>query len=148
MRILLLAVALAACAPSAAPPSVPSPPASDALAPPTPEGVAVHVVQAQDGQSVTVPVGQKVSIELVGVPTAGYVWQIDALPDFLTRSGEASGPTIEAQRHPGYVGGSHWEVFVLTANAPGQGVVRLAQRRPWESSEPPSQTFSVTIVAQ
>jgi predicted secreted protein len=39
-------------------------------------------------------------------------------------------------------------VFVFTAGAAGEGTLKLGQRRPWEKTEPPSQTFSVTVKAQ
>ena len=56
---------------------------------PTPSDVAIHITASQDGQSVEVPVGQRFAVELVGVPTAGYVWQPAQIPPFLTRAGEA-----------------------------------------------------------
>jgi hypothetical protein len=37
---------------------------------------------------------------------------------------------------------------MFTANAPGEGELVFEQRRPWETSEPPSQTFQVTIRAR
>jgi predicted secreted protein len=69
-------------------------------------------------------------------------------PAFLVKSGERSGPTSEAQKQPGFTGGSHWEVTLFTATGPGRGEVKFEQRRPWEKDEPPADVFVVTIEAK
>lgn len=122
--------------------------ANGAVAAPTPDDVEVRINAAQEGQSVDVAVNQRFAIELVGVPTAGYVWAPTQLPDFITRAGEASGPTIEAQNEPGYAGGNHWEVLLFAATGPGTGEIVLEQRRPWETDQPANDTFRVTVVAR
>ncbi|MBC7770729.1 MAG: protease inhibitor I42 family protein [Phycisphaerales bacterium] len=115
---------------------------------PTPNDVATRITVAQNGQTVEVAVNQRFAVELVGVPTAGYVWAPATLPAFIQRAGEASGDTVAAQSQPGYTGGNHWEVTMFVATAPGTGELVLEQRRPWESNEPASDTFRVTIVAR
>jgi len=145
MRALILAFALTACAPT----ETPSQEESQAMLPaPTPEDVAVRITADQDGQTVEVDVNQRFAIELVGVPTAGYVWQPSQMPDFITRAGEAGGNTIPAQNQPGYAGGSHWEVLMFAATGPGTGELVLEQRRPWETEQPAADTFRITIVAR
>jgi predicted secreted protein len=141
------ALALAACAPAQE--GKEEAPVSNAqVAAPTPDDVAVHITAAQNGQTVNVAVGQRFAIELVGVPTAGYVWAPSQVPAFLTRAGEASGNTTQAQSQPGFTGGNHWEVTMFSATAAGTGEIVMEQRRPWETTEPASDTFRVTIVAQ
>lgn len=149
MRFLLAAFALlaASCAPTTAPPAPETTANNGALPAPTPQEVIVRINEAQNGQSVAVAVGQRFAVELVGVPTAGYVWAPATVPAFLTRAGEASGNTVEAQSQPGYTGGNHWEVLMFAATGPGSGELVLEQRRPWETSEPASRVFRVTIVA-
>lgn len=144
------AFALAACAPAQeakeeAPVTTSS---NGAVAAPTPSDVAVRVTAEQNGQTVNVAVGQPFAIELVGVPTAGYVWAPAQTPAFIIASGEVSGNTTQAQSQPGFTGGNHWEVTMFTANAAGRGEIVMEQRRPWEANEPANQTFRVTIVAQ
>jgi predicted secreted protein len=121
---------------------------NSAVAPPTPSDVAVRINAAQNGQTVNVAVNQRFAIELVGVPTAGYVWAPAQVPDFITRAGETSGNTTQAQSQPGFTGGNHWEVTMFSATAAGSGEIVMEQRRPWESNEPANATFRVTIVAQ
>jgi inhibitor of cysteine peptidase len=145
MRALLMIAVLAACTPSEGPKQE----ESQAMLPaPTPEDVAVRITAAQNGQTVNVAVNQRFAVELVGVPTAGYVWQPAQMPDFITRAGEATANTIPAQSEPGYAGGNHWEVLMFSATGPGTGELVIEQRRPWESEEAPADTFRVNIVAQ
>lgn len=150
--VLALAFAAAACAPQPAHEETTTPPASTsnngAVAAPTPSDVTVRINAAQNGQTVQVHVNQRFAVELVGVPTAGYQWAPAQIPAFLTRAGDATGPTIAAQSQPGYTGGNHWEVLMFAATGPGSGDLVLEQRRPWEHDTPPSNTFHVTIVAQ
>ncbi len=147
MRSILVALslALAACAP---PPAAEQGGAHQAVPAPTPGDIAIRITAEQAGQVVRVPVGQRFAIELVGTPTAGYVWAPTTLPSFVTRVGESSGPTSEAQNQPGFAGGNHWEVTVFAATEAGAGEIRMEKRRPWESNEPPVETFVVTIVAR
>ncbi|HYD73529.1 MAG TPA: protease inhibitor I42 family protein [Candidatus Binatia bacterium] len=147
MRALVLVLALAACAPNEAPKQEASG-EQQTLPAPTPDDVAVRITAEQNGQTVEVAVNQRFAVELVGVPTAGYVWQPAQVPDFITRAGEAGGNTIAEQSQPGYAGGNHWEVLMFSATAVGTGELVLEQRRPWESTEPAAQTFRVTITAR
>ncbi|OQW55818.1 MAG: hypothetical protein A4S17_05790 [Proteobacteria bacterium HN_bin10] len=145
--LFVCALALAACTP-AQEAKEEAPVADNAVPAPTPDDVAVRINAAQNGQTVNVAVNQRFAIELVGVPTAGYLWTPAQVPAFITRAGEASGNTSEAQSQPGFAGGNHWEVTMFAATGPGTGEIVMEQRRPWESSEPPVETFRVTIVAQ
>lgn len=144
--VLFVLAFLAACAPREDAP--PPDPTEAALPAPTPEEVEVRITAAHDGQIVEVPVNQRFAVELVGVPTAGYVWTPAELPAFVARAGEASGPTAAAQNQPGFTGGNHWEVLMFVATAPGEGELVLEQKRPWETDQPPVDVFRVTIVAR
>jgi predicted secreted protein len=149
MRAWFVACALlaAACTPEAEEEA--APPATTTEVPaPTPSDIAVRISAAQAGQTVEVGVNQRFAIELVGVPTAGYIWTPAQVPDFITRAGEATGNTVQEQSQPGYAGGNHWEVLMFSATEPGTGEIVIEQRRPWETNEPPSDTFRVTIVAR
>jgi len=144
MRAIMMALAFAACAPTEAPKQE----SQGMLPAPTPEDIAVRITADQEGQTIEVGVNQRFAIELVGVPTAGYVWQPAQMPDFITRAGEVGGNTVPEQNQPGYAGGSHWEVLMFAATQPGTGELVLEQRRPWETGQPPADTFRVIIVAR
>jgi predicted secreted protein len=150
---LIALVAAAACAPTtttqAPAPSAPQQSADAGMLPaPTPADVTIRINAAQDGQIVQVGVNQRFAIELVGIPTAGYQWAPAQLPAFITRAGDAMGPTTAAQNQPGYAGGNHWEVTMFAATGPGTGEIVMEQRRPWETNQPPAHVFRVTIVAR
>lgn len=149
IRAILIASALglAACAPATEKGEAPVA-QNGAVPAPTPEDVALRINATHNGQRVEVAVSQRFAVELVGVPTAGYQWAPAQIPAFLTRAGEASGNTSEAQSQPGFTGGSHWEVLMFAATGPGEGELVIEQRRPWETSEPANDTFRVTIVAR
>jgi inhibitor of cysteine peptidase len=147
MRTLFVALAIAACAPGQAPKQEQAP-VSNAVPAPTPQEVSVRIGAAQNGQRVAVGLNQRFAVELVGVPTAGYIWTPAQLPAFISRAGEASGNTTRAQSQPGFTGGNHWEVLMFVATAPGTGDLVVEQRRPWETNEPASDVFRVTIEAR
>ena len=141
-----LAMAMGACAPGQTPKQ--EAPVSNAVPAPTPGDVMVRIGAAQSGQSIEVALNQRFAVELVGVPTAGYIWAPAQMPAFVSRAGEAGGNTTQAQSRPGFTGGNHWEVLMFVATAPGTGELVLEQRRPWETNEPPTDVFRVTIVAR
>ncbi|MEZ5956679.1 MAG: protease inhibitor I42 family protein [Hyphomonadaceae bacterium] len=145
--LLVAALTLAACAPAQEATQEQQSVAITSVQAPTPSDVTTRITAEHNGQTVNVDVGRRFAIELVGVPTAGYVWEPSQMPPFITRAGEVSGNTTQAQNQPGFTGGNHWEVTMFTATAAGTGEIVMEQRRPWETNEPPSQTFRVTVVA-
>lgn len=148
MRFAVVALALlaAACGPDED--VSPASPVNGEVAAPTPDDVAVRITAEQAGQTVEVGVNQRFAIELVGVPTAGYIWTPAQMPAFVQRAGEASGNTTQAQAQPGFTGGNHWEVTMFVATAPGTGEIVMEQRRPWETEEAPTAIFRVTVTAR
>lgn len=149
MAAALFALLLAACAAKEEPPPGNGASASNqSVSAPTREGVSKRLAASDNGKAALVAVGTTISVELIGVPTAGYAWDVVEAPLFLRPAGEAGGPTSEAQRQPGFAGGSHWEVFFFEVVQPGEGVLRIEQRRIWEENEPPNDAFSVLIKAE
>ena len=104
---------------------------------PAVNGVVRNLSEADAGASVEIKVGEKISVSLSGVPTAGYVWGADKPPAFVKVSEGPGGATSSAQFLPGFAGGNHWEVLVIEAIAPGEGEIALAQKRPWEEQAAP-----------
>lgn len=121
---------------------------SRSLPPPKVDGVA-HALTIDDaGKTFNVKVGEKVSVALSGVPTAGYVWGAASPPAWVKASDGPGGATSSAQFLPGFAGGSHWEVVIIEAVAAGEGEITLAQRRPWETeSEADATTFKFRLKA-
>lgn len=121
--------------------------ASGSIAAPVPEEVATVITEADADGTVSVHVGTTIAVALIGVPTAGYAWGVEEAPGFIEAAGETGGPTSTDQLQQGYAGGHHWEVFLFAVRSEGSGVLRLEQRRPWETDEPAIGAFSVTITA-
>ena len=148
MILLLAASALAACA-AKVEDGAGAPKQRQSLAAPTPADVAMKITGETEGENVTVKVGTKIAVELVGVPTAGYMWAVSDMPAFLEAAGEYGGPTSSAQLEPGFAGGNHWEGFVFKVKAKGEGEFRFVQRRAWEDDEePPADEFSFYLFAE
>lgn len=122
---------------------------SDALPPPTLPNVVKDVREADAGKTISLKVGERFTISLVGVPTAGYVWTPETVPAFLVKKDEATGATIKQQNQPGYAGGNHWEVTAFEATAAGSGELELVQKRPWEKQpDPDNQHFRITVTVK
>lgn len=110
------------------------------------QGVVRALEEKDAGTSAEMKVGEKISVALVGVPTAGYVWAAASPPDFIKATDGPGGATSTAQFTPGFAGGSHWEVVVLEGVSAGEGEITLAQKRPWETAaEPDAKTFKFKL---
>jgi len=110
------------------------------------EAGVVYAGIDKKGGEVALKVGETLRIELQSIPTAGYVWTLDKAPDFMTLAGEGGRPTDPAHQNlPGFTGGNHYLSFDFTANAPGTGKFKLHEGRPWESDEPPADTYELTV---
>lgn len=143
---LAAAAALAACASDKAPDGAAQ---YQSLAAPTPADVTTTITPSSDGQNVTVKVGTKIAVELVGTPTAGYIWKLVEKPDFLEPAGEYGGPTSSAQLEEGFAGGNHWEAFAFTVKGKGEGELRFEQGRAWEEpGRGDGAAFAVYIFAE
>ena len=112
--------------------------AARSLPAPTVAGVVRNLNEEDAGASVELKVGEKMSVSLSGVPTAGYIWGADAPPAFVKVSDGPGGATSSSQMLPGFTGGNHWEVLVIEAIAPGQADISLVQKRPWEDKADPA----------
>jgi predicted secreted protein len=100
-------------------------------------GMTLELKESDAGKDVELKVGDKFSVSLSGVPTAGYVWGVEKMPGFLAKAGETSGSTTSSQAEPGFAGGNHWEVLGFEAIKAGSGELELSQRRPWEDKAAP-----------
>jgi hypothetical protein len=150
VRTILVALALTACASASVEAPENSAQASKSLSAPTPEGVFAVANANNDGKSVTVKVGGRFAVELVGTPTAGFMWVATEIPPFLQPAGEYGGPTSSAQLEPGFAGGNHWEGFLFDVTAAGEGALKFEQRPAWapEEPDPGASKYSVTVIAE
>jgi predicted secreted protein len=147
----IFVLVLGACAPKPDPDAAPGERGAASPKPleaPTPDGTATRITREMNGETVTVKVGETFTVELIGIPTAGYLWKAVETPAFIEAAGEFSGPTSSAQNEPGFTGGNHWEGFLYKAVGAGEGDLKFEQRRPWESDEPATDVFAVRLIAR
>ncbi len=84
-------------------------------------------VRVEGEQSIEVPEGGEVTLEVSGANTTGYLWKLDANPEAV----EIVGHEIIADENS--FGGAGVERFTLKALRQGEATVRLELRAPWES---------------
>jgi inhibitor of cysteine peptidase len=103
---------------------------------------------ADNGESITMAVGDILKIELNSNPSTGYSWHIAAnTDDVLAPVGEPQFSLGGATPMPG-AGGT--ETFTFKAVAAGESTLTLIYNRPWETNvtPTPNDTFTVTVTVQ
>lgn len=100
-----------------------------------------------DGETITLKVGQEFTIALKSNPSTGYGWEAIPLPEpVVEQVGEATyTPDENSDRRVG-VGGT--STFRFKAVAAGKGPLKLVYRRPWERNVAPATSFSVKLVVE
>ena len=99
----------------------------------------MHITAEQNGQTVNVAVNQRFAVELVGVPTAGYVWTADANAGLHHARGRSHRQHV-ASAKPAWLHRrqSLGSADVLRDRRRARANWCIEQRRPWETNEPAS----------
>lgn len=115
---------------------------------------AMIFTAADSGSTKTLKVDQRFEVKLLGTPTAGYAWEVQALPAGVVLVDKASQPENPTGRAQGMVGGNDWTRFRFkTTSAPvdlqaaaSQALV-LRYARPWEfeAGRPAEQIWQMTL---
>jgi predicted secreted protein len=107
----------------------------------------VRLDESASGTAITLAPHQTLSVRLLGIPSAGYLWTVQSLPAQLARSGETSEPQDPKGRAKGMVGGSDWATFTFSPAASGTGELVLSYGRPWEqqAGKAPERTWKVQV---
>lgn len=148
---LLLAAACAPQAPQQSAPTSDGATRPETNPPPAPAAstAAPRVVGAADaGQTIRLAPGQRLQIEVIGVPTAGYLWRVGRIDDGWSLIDTTSRPENPAGRAAGMSGGQDWSVFLLEAPGPRPRSITLIYGRPWEldAGARPTETLTFTAV--
>ena len=90
---------------------------------------------------VEVAVGERFSIDLDSIPTAGYEWRLESHP-----------PELRALRHAARggktaVGGGAVEQFVFEPTTPGRYELRFTYGRSWEPTPTDHRSLEVVVRA-
>lgn len=101
---------------------------------------AVKLDEQDNGQTVEVNSGDKITITLAGNPTTGYSWELSEFDASVVElAGEA-----DYKSDSKLLGSGGVYTFTLKAGAPGSTVVKFIYHRSWEDAEP-AQVFEVTL---
>ena len=96
---------------------------------------------ADDGQTVTMVVGDALQVMLAENPTTGYVWAIVTNDDAVLRLSDE--PAYEAESDALGAGGTR--TFLFNAVGAGTSVLRLVNARQQDTAVEPAATFEITV---
>jgi predicted secreted protein len=101
---------------------------------------APTITQADAGKSVTLSVGERLTVHLSAQLGTGYGWAAasDSTPLLKFENSGALGSATMP-------GGAQTQELVFIAAGAGQGTLKLEYRQPWVKDTPPSKTFSVAV---
>lgn len=139
-------LALAACAPE---PLMSMSASGDAAVLAVPEKAVeevapVTLTEENNGETITLKVGQEVHLLLAGNPTTGYMWEAPEVDAARLRS---AGEGEYAAASDALGSGGEFR-FTFTAAAPGETELTLIYHRSFEQDVPPKRTFSVKVVIE
>ena len=90
---------------------------------------------------ITVAANEEFTISLKSIATAGYLWNVDSLPDGIQLLGtENEKPTGDTKP-----GDSTNQSFRLRAHKPGEYKLNFRLGRPWENKAIESRTVTVRV---
>ena len=113
--------------------------------PPSPTSAVEIEIKAEDnGRQVELSRGQILVVSLESNPGTGYSWQVEEIENRVLKAvGEP-----EFKSDSKLLGAPAMQVMRFQAIGIGQTTLKLAYRRPWEKSVPPTQTFIVYLVVR
>ena len=96
-------------------------------------------VYQQNDDEIVARVGESFTVELEGIPTAGYEWKL-AQDDSKFRL------VKKDYAHPGAsIGGATKERFHIKASQPGSTTLTFNYKRPWESEVQETKSFRLRV---
>ena len=102
------------------------------------------VTNSDRGKTVTLKVGQSVTLRLNENPTTGYRWVIPAFDAQLIRlTDDRFEPTVTANKPMMGAGGQR--ILVLQANRPGTIHLNLENKQSWDLESPSAESFDLTV---
>ncbi|MBE9523085.1 MAG: protease inhibitor I42 family protein [Proteobacteria bacterium] len=109
-------------------------------------GTDLRIFTRQDsGKEFRLPLGGEFQVHLSENPTTGYLWTIL----------KSSSLNIELERKeflpsedPDIVGAAGVRVLVLKATKPGEAILHLGLKRPWEKEDKCTGTYSLKLVVE
>ena len=98
--------------------------------------------EGDNGQNVTMAVGDALQVSLPENRSTGYVWSVVTNDEAVLQPTDDPSYEIEGEPLPG-AGGR--VTFYFTADAPGTVALRMINARPQETAVEPVSTFELTV---
>jgi inhibitor of cysteine peptidase len=112
----------------------------------------IFVMSKGDKTHITVKAPGEFSIKIESNPTTGYSWGLQPLKEneqtlvkFKKQKVEEPGEESHKEK---LLGAPTYEIFTFEALAPGEAVIELHYRRPWEKDVPPIQKHKVIVTIE
>ena len=112
----------------------------------------IFLMSKGDKTHITVKAPGEFSIKIESNPTTGYSWALqppkekeETLVKFKKQKVEEPGDESRKQRP---LGAPTYEIFTFEALAPGEAVIQLHYRRPWEKDVPPIKKHKVIVTIE
>lgn len=106
-------------------------------------GDMVILTREDHGKTIEVPVSSEFRVELLGIPTTGFLWHIAALDqEYLVLLGQDRKPQDSAERKEG---AAAITIFRLKAVKAGKTELKAAYYRPWEGGDKSLDRLEVTL---
>ena len=112
----------------------------------------MFVLSEENESQITVKAGGEFSIKIESNPTTGYSWALvspkkdeDSPVRFKEHKVEEPGDRPNEQPR---LGAPTYEIFTFSALAPGETVIELHYRRPWEKDIPPIKKHQVKVTVE
>lgn len=103
-----------------------------------------QLTEKDAGRTVEMKAGDTLQVTLEGNPTTGYDWERASGDEAVLEQLGAS--TYKADSD--LIGSGGQVTLRFEAVAAGQTTLQLVYHRPWETDEPPAETFEVTVVVK
>ena len=104
------------------------------------DGGTTRLSGEDDGARIELVSGDEIVVELESNPSTGYSWQVAS-----SKGARQKGEVEYVGGDTDVVGAAGVERFTFVREGSDAGVIALEYRRPWETTEAPEDTWSLTI---
>lgn len=102
-------------------------------------------VRVEESGAVTLEPGQALVVALPANPTTGYDWEVSVPPDVAVLAQDGLPEYVQSPAPTDMVGVGGTTTVRFVAEGPGETVVVLSYRRPFEPTAPDAETVTVEV---
>lgn len=108
------------------------------------DGKTIALSSVDNGKTIDVVVGEKITVTIGGNPTTGFTWETEQLN--IAQLQQLGEPEYTADSS--LLGSAGTYVFTFKVVGTGETSLKIIYHRTWEESVPPEQTFEVIVNAK